>query len=52
MTKEMKTWIDENPMDAENREDLVTWAAEEFEVDDKTCDEMWEYARRVSNLPK
>lgn len=49
----IKQWIKDNPMDAENREDLANWCCEEFNIDDDAqADKIWNWCRELTHLPK
>lgn len=49
LDSEVKRWIKENPLDADNCEDLSCWAAEEFNLSDEQLDEAYVYARKNLN---
>ena len=49
---DIKKWIKNNPMDAENKEDLTNWACDEFNVEDADVDKVWKLVDQLQgNLP-
>ena len=52
MEYKFKLYLKENPLDADNAEDLSTWAAEEFDLTDAEMDEVYNYCRDVLDMPK
>ncbi len=49
----IEVWIKNNPMNAENQEDLWNWACEEFNVSETDENEVWAMVRKLQGrLPK
>ena len=52
LTHEMQRFILDNPMDADNCEDLCNWTCDEFNLSDNEVDDVWDFIRVNTNLPK
>lgn len=48
---EIKKFIRDNPMDADNREDLINWACEKFDVPESDAGKVVRLVRELSHLP-
>lgn len=44
---DIKKWLEENPMNAENLEDLFNWCCDEFNVPKEKLDDVWNWCRRA-----
>ena len=49
LTSEMKKYVLENPDEADNKEDLLNWACDKFDIDD--AEEIHNFIVRNSDLP-
>lgn len=53
LTYETKQWLRDNPMDADNQEDLINWCLDEFNISSEDMiASICYYVRRHSDLPK
>jgi hypothetical protein len=52
MKNEVKEYLDSNPQDADNAEDLSNWAADKFNLTDSECDAAYKYCRDKLGMPK
>lgn len=52
MELKVKQYLKDNRLNANNAEDLATWAAEEFDLTDAEMDEVYNYCRDVLDMPK
>lgn len=49
LTAEMKKWVLDNPEEADNKEDLLNWACDKFDIED--AEEICDFIYKNVDLP-